>query len=1202
MKTNRNLAFSLAVLAALSCTRLAEEPLSVSSFDLSVDASAPATKVTFEGTSLVWEGTEEAALIAGSESGYVAAKLLTNEKYPGAFSGSVNLSPYSQDEIKAFAVPYSAASLSGGKLALLIPSNQTQAASGQINGAYVPVYHKLSFADLVLKEDGTYGVENLTLNWGCALLQFNVYGKHSSQSSSETLLSVAITTEGVPAAGTVLCDLASDSMEFEDGAGTLSVSLGEVVPLKGLNQSNGAKLFAAVLPRNVKVIEVTVETDQAIYTMNPAKELSLKPGEVHRIGLDLSKFTDREIATEYSTDGTNWTTAIPSRFSSLQVRGRLSNTTLGKIVSAVKKQTVPADLDLSGTRYESTVFPASFQATSSAPDVSLKSIKFPSNVTEIAEHAFEYCSALESVDLTGIETIGGWAFQYCGLKTLDIPNTVTSIPGTYTFGYNFALQSIYYNSPAPQLSGVNHHTFSTRNTTAVESLPPQYKPGGIIPLEFTFGPDAVAVRQQDFDTNHKLVKMTFKARPEFIGNSWIVRCRYIETFDLSEIDTPPTSDNTSNMAFVGDLVPEGHAKQILVPAGKGEAYAVVNPWKYLSETKGYTIVDPKPPVVAEVLYSTDGTNWEESLPDNFTALYVKGILNSEVLGDIREKFGNLEAGAALDLSQTEYSSEVFPALFGGESEGAGCTTITSIKFPSNVEEIAENAFAYCSALESVELEGIKIINSHAFSSTGLKHLVIPNTVVSMPGQYHFGHCWHLESIYYNSPAPNLKTDAGADATHHTFSTRNTAAVESLPPQYSEGLIPLEYTFGPDAKAVRSQDFDTNHKLVKMTFEAGPEFIGNSWIVRCRYIETFDLSAVDVPPTSANTSNLGAVGDLVPAGHAKQILVPAGKGEDYAAVNPWKYLSENKGYTIVDPQTPVEADVQYSADGSSWSNDIPASFSTLYVKGILTADELSSIKEAIDATTGAGLDMSAAEYSSSTFPAVFGGASKGNNGSADGAVIGTEGSPLTSVKFPSNVTAIADDAFAACSKLASVDLQGIKSIGIGSFKLSGLTAVSVPANVETVGAYAFGYTPALASIYWNSPSTSNHAFSWRGAGDNANNVSSKPTTATFGANTTLATGQTFDTNHKLVKVIFEADPAAIGSAWIIRCTSLASFDLSACTADFPASASSGNLQNVGDDVAEADRIILVPSGSKDAFAAKQPWKYLTETKKYTIQEK
>ena len=179
-----------------------------------------------------------------------------------------------------------------------------------------------------------------------------------------------------------------------------------------------------------------------------------------------------------------------------------------------------------------------------------------------------------------------------------------------------------------------------------------------------------------------------------------------------------------------------HAKQILVPAGKGEAYAAVNPWKYLSEVRGYTIVDPKPAVVADVQYSIDGTNWEESLPDNFTTLFVKGMLNSSVLGDIREKFGNLEAGAALDLSQTEYSSEVFPALFGGQTEGSACTTITSIKFPSNVTEIAEYAFAYCSALESVELEGIKTINSQAFSSTGLKHLVIPNTVVRMPGQYH----------------------------------------------------------------------------------------------------------------------------------------------------------------------------------------------------------------------------------------------------------------------------------------------------------------------------------------------------------------------------------------------------------------------------------------------------------------------------------
>ena len=79
---------------------------------------------------------------------------------------------------------------------------------------------------------------------------------------------------------------------------------------------------------------------------------------------------------------------------------------------------------------ESLTLPPNLEKMSTFTDSGIKRIAFPENITSIASSAFKG-SALEEVDLTGIETIGSNAFENCvNLKKVVIPASVGTVSST----------------------------------------------------------------------------------------------------------------------------------------------------------------------------------------------------------------------------------------------------------------------------------------------------------------------------------------------------------------------------------------------------------------------------------------------------------------------------------------------------------------------------------------------------------------------------------------------------------------------------------------------------------------------------------------------------------------------------------------------------------------------------------------------------
>lgn len=72
--------------------------------------------------------------------------------------------------------------------------------------------------------------------------------------------------------------------------------------------------------------------------------------------------------------------------------------------------------------------------------------------------------------------------------------------------------------------------------------------------------------------------------------------------------------------------------------------------------------------------------------------------------------------------------------------------------------------------------------------------------------------------------------------------------------------------------------------------------------------------------------------------------------------------------------------------------------------------------------------------------------------------------LTSVSFPSTVKRIGDSAFLWCGKLTGISIpSGVTYIGESAFTYSGLKNVTIPANVNTIGRWAFSNCTSLKSV-------------------------------------------------------------------------------------------------------------------------------------------
>ena len=715
--------YSATVLLAGSCSieetrpvadELAGQKVTIS-FTAEFPQESPESKVFLDSDVFSWKGDESATLIFGKTAENLNNPTLASVS-PGVFEGEVTIPDgFAIEDLQGIVIPsenganFRYHSTDKGRLRMFIGAEQT--CDGGPDMSECPFFYVLSSSDLVQTGETSYGIPGgIKLKCATDLIKFNIYGTHAEMEEGEILKSIRLDNGKQYLTSTVEYNVKNDgtwNVNKGRGGTYVSVSMTESHTIADKTQENGVTAYACVALFGVRTAnKITLTTDRAVYTKDIDQSFTkttFDEVKAYRAGINLANGFTRESFITYSKDGgQTWVQTIPETFSTLAVNTAstidLTADALANIKAAIAKQSTPVDLDLRETTYESTIFPAIFNGTADNKGNLLKSISFPANVTEIAASAFEYCMSLESVDLTGINTINTKSFYWSGLKSLEVPQSVTSFGDGYlAFGCCPYLTEIYYDSPALQSGSINHAQFAWATMEKGTSLPAAYSADSypeLFPAEgickITFGPNVKHISRNMFKYNKGIAEAVFYCAP-VIYIAGFFELNNIHTFDFSTVTTlaSGSSTNTNYIKNIGNLAKSaGKTLRILVPSGCTDKYKNSQPFKQMTSALGWTIVEQNVPAATEtkvrigtynVRYYTGDTSsatnkWDvrkhrlvQSIKDiDFDIFGVQEAMDPQI-ASLEEMIGDIY-GTAYFRPQTGASSDSSVGIFYKKSD------------------------------------------------------------------------------------------------------------------------------------------------------------------------------------------------------------------------------------------------------------------------------------------------------------------------------------------------------------------------------------------------------------------------------------------------------------------------------------------------------------------------------------------------------
>ena len=416
------------------------------------------------------------------------------------------------------------------------------------------------------------------------------------------------------------------------------------------------------------------------------------------------------------------------------------------------------------------------------------------------------------------------------------------------------------------------------------------------------------------------------------------------------------------------------------------------------------------------------------------------------------------------------TSLTLPAGITKISDGAfeGCSGLTSLNLPAGITEIGSDAFWGCSGLTSLNLPaGITKISDGAFEwCSGLTSLTLPAGINSI-GESAFYGCSGLTSLTLPAGINSIGESAFYGCSGLTSLTLP-AGITSIGDHAfrdCSGLTSLNLPAG--ITRIGSQAFRGCSGLMSFNLPAGITEIGASAFQDCSGLTSIYVYAEKVPKIDSN---------VFEGFDAKKctLYVPMGTYDDYLVSDFGDYFEnivefEATGINKITINL-EKAGTLPDSIGSSRKYKI----TNLKIIGEINGTDLRMIREMAGSNSTDGklsvLDLSEAKIVEGGDCYYIDGYNYYYYTSND--VIGSCAfwgcSGLTSLTLPAGITSIGDDAFSYCSGLTSLNLPaGITEIGDHAFQhCSGLTSIYVYAEkVPKIDSKAFeGFDAKKCTLY------------------------------------------------------------------------------------------------------------------------------------------
>ena len=475
-------------------------------------------------------------------------------------------------------------------------------------------------------------------------------------------------------------------------------------------------------------------------------------------------------------------------------------------------------------------------------------------------------------------------------------------------------------------------------------------------------------------------------------------------------------------------------------------------------------------------------------------------------GDYYYSYSNEYSGTANIPATVNYNGDTYSVTSIGEDAFRGCSSLESITIPNSVTSIEYGAFSGCSSLEEVHISDISAwcnigfsdnssnplyyaenlylngelvtnlvipddvtaIKDYAFAGcSSLTSITIPNSVISI-GNYAFARCSSLASI----TIPNSVTSIGESAFYYCYELASVTIGNSVTSigerAFYECYSLASVTIGNSVTSIGEYAFSGCSRIrtvinyPNLTFTKGSSSNGDVAFYADKVInilnETIEGDYFWTTIDGVNTlyAYLGNDTDIALPNNYNGGSYSIGKGA-------FEYCKNLKSITIPNCVTSIKEET-FEGCSSLTSIEIPNSVTTIGNYAFSGCSSLTSITIPNSVTTiGQGAFYGCSSLTSITIPiSVTSIGSYAFDGTAwydaqpDGVVYagkvlyeykGTK--PAKTIIVKDGTTEIADEAFAGCSSLTSIEIpNSVTSIGKSAFvKCEALTDVYYEGTVN-----------------------------------------------------------------------------------------------------------------------------------------------------------
>lgn len=351
----------------------------------------------------------------------------------------------------------------------------------------------------------------------------------------------------------------------------------------------------------------------------------------------------------------------------------------------------------------------------------LAEVEIPSSVEFINYGSFAYCINLNKINTPeGVKTIGERAFAGCGvLSEINLPSSLTEI-GKFSFSscgfVSFTLPKQFTVVPEGMLSSCKKLTTVIFEGDITE-IGTQAFEGCDALTSFTIPDTVTTIGDQAFDNCNNLETVTLPSNASFteVSNHLFNGCD-----KLTSIKIPNSVTRIGNNAFVDC----GSLQSITIPEN------VTTIGAYAFSFSGLTSITIPSSVTSIGAYAF------------YACSALTGItINGEIVTIQERTFDSCTSLKSIKIPDSVTTI--------GESAFAS-SGLTSFVIPNNVTSLGSNAFSRCYNLNTITIgTGVSSIPNNAFEfCTSLESITIPGNVKTI-GDYAFLNCTSLSSITLN---------------------------------------------------------------------------------------------------------------------------------------------------------------------------------------------------------------------------------------------------------------------------------------------------------------------------------------------------------------------------------------------------------------------------------------------------------------------